>query len=1088
MANIEWKNDSSGFWGTGTNWVGDTVPGTFDTALFSNVTSAGRTIFIDEDVSLTSIDTTGGADDLVLSNNDGFNITCSGDFKMKEVSQQFSHRAGMLLTVGGTLCQFHEMTTGGGTDAGALRLNNAAPTVRYRTGSSFSPKFEYFQIADGSTVTLRPLATAVGEDFTAIDNIRVTNNGSATITFDTTDVSTNLGIETQASFGVVDVLGTLTINGITHFEHESFGSSTSTRVSGDDRVSITWGAGTTVYDLTGAFNSPARTFVLNSDITGSTSMRVRIQKWCNFDLAGYDITNCEDIRVGDSNGKTCQMLCREGSVTASGELRLVGTNDSLFHAGSGTHTIGDYIEFDDGGTINGYAGGSITCGGTTPIGTADVFVKPDGDNLNDGRDDANAVQTIARAMELANGTDTVVLKAGGTYALTNTTMALQNIGKYDSGDDPIVQVDHNTAITFTTAGSRFYESKIEWVIPNGEPIYAGITASRTSGVAPLVVHFDAIGPGGTTASTLSTPYHQPLAIGELDFSWSFGDMSSPAWENNYGGDQNSDTSPQTAHCFQSPGNYTVTLMVKDANGNQKNATVDITVNDITLEAGYTGYLLDAGGAGDYTTWDAAIPAVETAAATGPVRLLVTAGDSFTTTGLTIEETANPVRIIKTGTGADPIVASATDSAPGFLFEECSDQLIQGVDFNGTGATSTAIGVGTRFGFSDQNDHCYLYKCTIRNFDNGYENTGNIDMSYMGLIDCIIQNTLTYGIYTNYATNFTVMATKFLNVCRGTGGAPEHPLRCAWSRSNTAYCTFDTAQNGSEGPAGTVIKDRGWHKYTDVRPDPTNVFNCFHHNSVVIGEEVPADDINDFAVIGPSTSSGDVEEWVEYNLFEHNFIKAAHTPNQDNRIFMLQGGFNIVRNNIIVIEQTTETCYLSVIQQRSSTNPVPNNCQIYNNTMYIGAARGAGLDNRMIRCDDGTGHIAYNNIIAYVDGQTEGLGYTLSGAGITGSANAVIAGTTDCNAAFTDPANDDFTLQENAQGRVAANPTASTGEDDLALNGTIVAGLFRDFADVSRPLSPTLPDIGAHQYVAGPPAGNGGITMNPALLWLLMDEG
>jgi hypothetical protein len=93
-----------------------------------------------------------------------------------------------------------------------------------------------------------------------------------------------------------------------------------------------------------------------------------------------------------------------------------------------------------------------------------------------------------------------------------------------------------------------------------------LAASRTSGAAPLAVFFDT---EGTTSSRTDKPIH------ELQYAWDFGagteaDVSSGG---RYFKGFNS------AHVFETPGTYAVTLTVKDATGTASTTTVNIEVTD-----------------------------------------------------------------------------------------------------------------------------------------------------------------------------------------------------------------------------------------------------------------------------------------------------------------------------------------------------------------------------------------------------------------------------------------------------------------------------------------------------------------------------
>src|SRR3989344_3567013 len=99
------------------------------------------------------------------------------------------------------------------------------------------------------------------------------------------------------------------------------------------------------------------------------------------------------------------------------------------------------------------------------------------------------------------------------------------------------------------------------------------TASRTSGVAPLAVFFDAVDPTASGVSDLGAarPFH------ELQYSWDFGDVNSGNWVTD-GKPKNKATGAVAAHVFETPGDYNITLTISDGTQNQS-YTQTITVQD-----------------------------------------------------------------------------------------------------------------------------------------------------------------------------------------------------------------------------------------------------------------------------------------------------------------------------------------------------------------------------------------------------------------------------------------------------------------------------------------------------------------------------
>lgn len=108
--------------------------------------------------------------------------------------------------------------------------------------------------------------------------------------------------------------------------------------------------------------------------------------------------------------------------------------------------------------------------------------------------------------------------------------------------------------------------------PDGK-IAAVATASRTSGVAPLLVYFDA---RETSAPSPIRPFH------DLEFRWDFGDPESGAWRHGSragSASRNHATGAVAAHLFERPGRYLVVLEVGGAGSVTVRRCLQITAFD-----------------------------------------------------------------------------------------------------------------------------------------------------------------------------------------------------------------------------------------------------------------------------------------------------------------------------------------------------------------------------------------------------------------------------------------------------------------------------------------------------------------------------
>ena len=225
-------------------------------------------------------------------------------------------------------------------------------------------------------------------------------------------------------------------------------------------------------------------------------------------------------------------------------------------------------------------------------------------------------------------------------------------------------------------------------------ITPSLSPSRTTGVAPLSVFFDA---SGTTASTTTLPFH------ELDYSWNFGDDDTATWA--YGSNpgvnkKNRAFGPEAAHVFETPGTYTVTLSVYD--GTETSTTQQlITVTDPdTVFAGNT-FCINASGTdhagcplipGTYADSAACITAGKcltqasfstaiTTYATAGRRVLFKKGDTFTNDAANIHFVGTLGLISSYGTGAKPIVVNAVNSNLFDFTADVSDWRLMNLDFD-----------------------------------------------------------------------------------------------------------------------------------------------------------------------------------------------------------------------------------------------------------------------------------------------------------------------------------------------------------------------------------------------------------------------
>ena len=203
---------------------------------------------------------------------------------------------------------------------------------------------------------------------------------------------------------------------------------------------------------------------------------------------------------------------------------------------------------------------------------------------------------------------------------------------------------------------------------------AHFTATRTSGVGPLAVSFDA------TATT-------GLAQGDLvnaTFSWDF-DVHHTDPTGVYDAGQGFVAS----HVFEKPGTYTVLLTVKDVAGNTSTQEQNITVSQGNWKTYYVA--AEVAGRGDGS--DANNPRADLVHVlqnlTGPnVRVLLKRGDTFKLTDCLHLERTGPILVDTYGTGAPPkLYYSRVNADWAIMAMPGSDWRVQNLEFCSSGMPS-----------------------------------------------------------------------------------------------------------------------------------------------------------------------------------------------------------------------------------------------------------------------------------------------------------------------------------------------------------------------------------------------------------------
>ena len=185
-------------------------------------------------------------------------------------------------------------------------------------------------------------------------------------------------------------------------------------------------------------------------------------------------------------------------------------------------------------------------------------------------------------------------------------------------------------------------------------IHVDADASRTTGVAPLSVHFTA---------EFDNSASGPRDFHNLDYTWNFGDDDTATWGTS-GKSRNTAKGPVAAHVFETPGSYTVNLSVTDGATVIDTKSFYIEVDDPDeIYSGTNTICVSDATSNDFAGCPSGAEQVATDTLSDVLenieagtRVLLRRDSSWTTGGLSVPGNAGPVTIgaYGAGTGQDDL--------------------------------------------------------------------------------------------------------------------------------------------------------------------------------------------------------------------------------------------------------------------------------------------------------------------------------------------------------------------------------------------------------------------------------------------------
>jgi len=538
------------------------------------------------------------------------------------------------------------------------------------------------------------------------------------------------------------------------------------------------------------------------------------------------------------------------------------------------------------------------------------------------------------------------------------------------------------------------------------------TGSRTGGVAPLTIFFDAVGSGtGVYQPSGSNPDY-----GSVDYRWDFADSASGTWTHN-GKSKNTAHGYMAAHVFETVGTHRVTLHVTEASGVVHDYYQDITVTDPNaVYAGQTYYVSNSGGndSNNGTSPSSPFRTVSRAMSTlfasnGPRRVLFNRGETWTASStISASGRTGPFTIGAYGTGTNPTI-NMTHSGDGIRFDTTVRD-VRIVDVNVSGPWPASSGEGVQLGRDS-----LLLRSTVRGFRLGVG--GHATNCVANTVqDCAIVDNGDYGMYyspgagsggdNDAIVHLAVMGNRFDNSINNS------LLRTYVSRSLWQANLFQRA-----GQSATRLMGLHTPKKSEFVVIADNRFTSLTAWVLEIGPEN-----------SENGGSGGTPQNVENVIVEGNKFSLP-TPGAVSRFVLDWGQRVTIRNN--VFDHTGASWGGSILVAARGIGPVPVGTRIDNNTVYRATAAGGPWQFVDANSQDST--MVRNNIV-----------YSPLTAPTVAAGTVTETNNLTSNPLFQNSGAGNFALQ-------AGSP---------AINQGAVLPVRIDYSGSVRPLTPGFLDIGA----------------------------
>ncbi len=557
------------------------------------------------------------------------------------------------------------------------------------------------------------------------------------------------------------------------------------------------------------------------------------------------------------------------------------------------------------------------------------------------------------------------------------------------------------------------------VASNGSNPTATFTASRTTGVAPLSIFFD--------ATTIASPQY-PRKFHHVQYNWDFSDPGSR---------RPTATGPMAVHVFEDPGTYVVTCVALEPDGTQINEAMLIQVQDPDVVFAGTDTICFSNtanfpgapvGANLVTTssFDTALAY----AGTGK-RLLFRRGHTFYNSSTLTIDSQGPMLVGAFGTGTNPDVRGIFGNNPvidvthtsdvlelGDNGSECTDLRLMDLDFDPpSGTPQKLIGAAYRV----VNTLVYRIKAgefrQMVSLSDGIPNFYSIaNHDLTTIADCHFWETSEYGAYVS-SNRSAILGSHFFSI---PTGSDQHLIRLPWVKKGIIAGNY---MRGA-APNKNCIKLHAL-PYTGSAAQ-------ISEDLIIADNEIHT--TTDWGVtIGTASSSRD--ERVRNVVVERNQF-VSHNGSQVDLVVNCPEV--TARNNVFVNDITNSLGHYCIRVAQRGPGPSPASVEILHNTAYTTNSSMPSIDLVNVGTHVGGAAKVWNNLLYAPNLPSSAIA---SGSAPIDSQGNLL----NINPLFVNPSAWDLSLQ-------ASSPAIGIG---------IVAPVLVDY--MNDPRSGAAPDAGAYEF-------------------------